>query len=185
MNENFKINNIDKWKEKLGGEDSLDYVSPITLFMEEMETKIENDALVAVQRYGFDVDAQELAKALAYDRDQYSKGYAAARKEFEPRWIPITFRPFTEEELRDYCEKWSVKPEDVTDREGGVHNCPMPDDGEEVLITTTWGNICLDTFHADPDGFFFEDHDDADDVAAWMRLPKPYETKGGQEGGLS
>ena len=29
-----------------------------------------------VHRVGFDVDKAELAKALAYDRDQYEKGYA-------------------------------------------------------------------------------------------------------------
>lgn len=183
MNEDFKINNIDKWTVK-PNEDG--YKSPIAMVVEDVNIKIENDIIKAVQNYDIKVDREELAKALAYDRDQYSKGYAAARKEFEPHWIPITFRPFTEEELRIYCEKWSVKPEDVTDREGWVYNCPLPDDGEEVLITTkTWGYICLDTFHADPDGFFFEDHEDADEVAAWMRLPKSYETKGGQEGGLS
>lgn len=161
MNEDFKINNIDKWTVK-PNEDG--YTSPIAMIVEDVNIKIENDIIKAVQNYDIKVD-----------RDQYSKGYAAARKEFEPHWIPITFRPFTEEELRDYCEKWSVKPEDVTDREGWVYNCPLPDDGEEVLITTkVWGYVKIDTFHADPDGFYFEDHEDPDEVAAWMRLPEPF-----------
>ena len=62
---------------------NLNYESPINLIASEMETKLEADCVSVVQRYGFDVNAEELAKALAYDRDQYDKGYAAARKKYE------------------------------------------------------------------------------------------------------
>lgn len=51
------------------------YNSPITLIATEIQTKIENDTLQAVQRYGIDVDKDELMKALNYDRGQYDKGY--------------------------------------------------------------------------------------------------------------
>ena len=59
------------------------YESPITLVADQMRTEMEANCLKVVQSYGFDVNAEELAKALAYDRDQYDKGYAAARKKYE------------------------------------------------------------------------------------------------------
>ena len=51
------------------------YDSPITLIATEVQMKMENDTLQAVQRYGIDVDKDELMKALNYDRGQYDKGY--------------------------------------------------------------------------------------------------------------
>ena len=59
------------------------YESPITLVAGEMQTTMEANCVKVVQIYGFDVNAEELAKALAYDRDQYDKGYADARKKYE------------------------------------------------------------------------------------------------------
>jgi rubrerythrin len=58
------------------------YQSPITMIAQEIETKVENDCVKAVQRYGFDVDAKELYKALNYDREQYQKGYADAKRDY-------------------------------------------------------------------------------------------------------
>ena len=66
------------------------YESPITLVAGEIQTTMEANCLKVVQSYGFDVNAKELAKALAYDRDQYDKGYADARKKYERphgKWI--------------------------------------------------------------------------------------------------
>ena len=59
------------------------YQSPITMIAQELETKIENDCVKAVQRYSFDINAEELYKALKYDREQYQKGYADAKKDYE------------------------------------------------------------------------------------------------------
>ena len=59
------------------------YESPITLVADQMRTEMEANCVKVVQSYGFDVNAEELAKALAYDRDQYDKGYADARKKYE------------------------------------------------------------------------------------------------------
>jgi len=80
MNEDFKINNIDKWTVK-PNEDG--YKSPIEMIVEDVHIKIENDIVKAVQNYDIKVDREELAKALAYDRDQYSKGFAEAREKYE------------------------------------------------------------------------------------------------------
>ena len=51
------------------------YESPINIIISKLCTNIESDCLQAVQRYGFDVDKEELARALCYDREQYEKGY--------------------------------------------------------------------------------------------------------------
>lgn len=60
-------------------EEELMYESPIRMIADQMRTKMEADCVSVVQHYGFDVDAEELAKALAYDRDQYDKGFKDAR----------------------------------------------------------------------------------------------------------
>ena len=52
-----------------------DYKSPIEMIATEMQTKYENDCVSVCQQYGFNVDKDELAKALAYDRGQYDKGF--------------------------------------------------------------------------------------------------------------
>ena len=98
MNEDFKINNIDKWTVK-PNEDG--YKSPIAMVVEDVNIKIENDIVKAVQNYDIKVDREELAKALAYDRDQYSKGFAEARKKYETptaEWIETELT----EEYRQY-----------------------------------------------------------------------------------
>lgn len=81
----MKINNLDDYANPKmpkipdllsgGGYDTSGYDSPITLIASQMETKIENDVLSAVQRYGIDINKDELIKALDYDRKQYEKGY--------------------------------------------------------------------------------------------------------------
>lgn len=57
--------------EDLSGE----YESPITMIASQIEMKMENDVLQAIQRYGIQVDKDELIKALNYDRQQYDVGY--------------------------------------------------------------------------------------------------------------
>lgn len=56
------------------------YKSPIELIISEMQTNLveekERRILKGVQNIGINVDKDELVKALAYDRDQYKKGYA-------------------------------------------------------------------------------------------------------------
>lgn len=82
----------------------------------------------------------------------------------EPKWIPITKRPMTEEEWEHYRE-WS-------DVEGAmIFDCELPEDGQEILVSYG-GYVCVDTFCRD-DGCYFEGVD-IDDVDAWMPLPKPY-----------
>ena len=81
-------------------------------------------------------------------------------------WIPLKTRPMTEEE-RTYYQEWAEYGAEIFD-------CPLPDDGQEVLVS--WGgNVCVDTFVKD-DGCYFEGVD-IDDVDAWQPLPEPYKTE--------
>lgn len=57
------------------------YKSIIEQVCSDIQTQYENDMVKVVQSYGFNVDKEELAKALAYDRHQYEKGYEDGKRE--------------------------------------------------------------------------------------------------------
>nr|DAT56698.1 MAG TPA: TFIIB zinc-binding [Caudoviricetes sp.] len=59
------------------------YNSPITLVQSAIETQIEDGVLKAVQEIGFDIDPEQLYKALQYDRNQYDKGYSDAKRQYD------------------------------------------------------------------------------------------------------
>lgn len=75
-----KITGLDKFVTDPG---SMGWESPIKAYMGELQVTIENGIYRAVQQCGFDVDKEELLKALQYDRQQYEKGYADAKRECE------------------------------------------------------------------------------------------------------
>jgi hypothetical protein len=58
------------------------YESPINFIFSDIQTQIvkqqENEAYMAVQKCGVDVDKEELMRALQYDREQYEQGYEDA-----------------------------------------------------------------------------------------------------------
>lgn len=79
-------------------------------------------------------------------------------------WIPIKTKPLTEKE----------KAEMGTESDY-MYNCPFPDDGEEVEVTTYLGDVTLDVFCRDSsDGCYFEDYCDDGEVIAWRHKPEPY-----------
>ena len=61
------------------------YESPIEIIQTEMQMQMDKGILKAVQGVGINVDKEELVKALAYDREQYVKGYKDGVKEFAER----------------------------------------------------------------------------------------------------
>lgn len=61
------------------------YESPIEIIQTQMQMQMDGEILKAVQGVGIDVNKEELIKALAYDREQYSKGYKDGVKEFAER----------------------------------------------------------------------------------------------------
>lgn len=84
-------------------------------------------------------------------------------------WIKIKTRPATEEEKKEYREYF--------DEIGHVFDCQLPDDGQEVLITTLYGTVEKVTFCRDSYfGCYFEEYEEEGDVLAWMPLPDPFKS---------
>lgn len=94
-------------------------------------------------------------------------------------WHEITFRKTTEEEKAEYLERGYADYEIPT----LIYSCPMPRDGEEILIATRWG-VAGDVCCIEDDGLNdisrLEVHDDWDGVFAWAEMPK---YKGGNKNG--
>ena len=106
--------------------------------------------------------------------DKKALNMAIAALSTDPmRWIPVTYRKMTAEEKKDYSERTGYDKEDLD----VMLDCPLPEDGETVLITDRLGNVEVDTFVNDCDGCYFECNCDMDDVKAWMPLPKPWSGK--------
>ena len=92
-----------------------------------------------------------------------------------PEWIPIQSRPATDEEYSIFRERYG---DDIPREDCQSYCCRMPEDGQEVLITTTWGDVCIDTYAYDDGCGWFEDHEDLEDIIAWMPLPEAYTKEG-------
>lgn len=84
------------------------------------------------------------------------------------RWIPVTEHEITEEEREKegYPSEWVVHLD-----------CILPEDGEEILITTKNGYVEKDTAYWDDGCYLDNGYDWVDDVVAWMPLPEPYKAE--------
>ena len=112
-------------------------------------------------------EGRGLSDALELEKD-FNELLRLAEKALDSQWIPIKTRELTEEEKEEYP--------DCT----FMYDCRLPDDGEEVLVTTWGGNVALDTFCRD-DGCYFETYCDDGDVIAWMPKPETYKKEGEEE----
>lgn len=130
------------------------YESPITLNITDISSQIvqaqDGRLMYEVQQaIGYEVDKEELIKALRYDREQYQKGYEDGRKENE--WIPVN------ERLPDDLTTCYVTVEE-DDRNGEPQRVIYPEfvgyDGE------TWVNRAGEVIPFD--------------VIAWKESSKPY-----------
>lgn len=90
-------------------------------------------------------------------------------EEYNGGWIPIKTRPMTEEEKEYYSEY-------LFEGNGLIYECPLPEDGQEVLITSKYGSVDKTTFYTDC-GNYFENYEDYDEVIAWQPLPEPYKER--------
>ena len=90
-------------------------------------------------------------------------------EEYNGGWIPVKTRPMTEEEKEYYSEY-------LSEGNGMIYDCPLPDDGQEVLITSKYGSVDKTTFYTDC-GNYFEQYEDYDEVIAWQPLPEPYKER--------
>lgn len=63
----------------------MSYKGPIEVIVGEVQHKMENEIIKAVQNVGINVNKIELHKALMYDRKQYTQGFEDGKKyaEFE------------------------------------------------------------------------------------------------------
>lgn len=89
---------------------------------------------------------------------------AAIEKIEETTWNLVSFREMTEED--NYTEFESAY----------IYDCKLPDNGDEVLISTKYNTVEKTTFYDDY-GCYFEDYEDVDEVKAWKSLPKPYKER--------
>jgi len=112
-------------------------------------------------------EGRGLSDALELEKD-FNELLRLAEKALDSQWIPIKTRELTEEEKEEYP--------DCT----FMYDCRLPDDGEEVLVTTWAGDVALDTFCRD-DGCYFETYCDDGDVIAWMPKPETYKKEGEEE----
>lgn len=77
-------------------------------------------------------------------------------------WIPVKFRPLTDEEQEEYPDYCYMA------------DCLMPDDGEEILVSTKYGRVEKDECRFD-DGYYLDSgYDWQTDIVAWMPLPESY-----------
>lgn len=89
------------------------------------------------------------------------------------KWVPVTFRPMTEEEVKEVCEKWGIKENCLDEIDKRVFTCPLPEDGQEILISHG-GLVTEDICSWDEDFCGLEYYGDWDGVDAWMLPPEPY-----------
>lgn len=130
----------------------IDNASPVG--PELSDEQIEKIADLLETEWGYEGIREDVSRILKEDRT-------------EGDWIPIKTRELTEKEKEEYP--------DCT----FMYDCKLPEDGDEVLITTWSGQVALDTFYRD-DGCYFETYCDEEDVIAWQPKPEPY--KKGDDG---
>lgn len=63
------------------------YESPVKIIAQNMQMRLEDNIITAIQKLGIDIDKKELVKALEYDRQQYDKGYADGKHNAQFQWI--------------------------------------------------------------------------------------------------
>ena len=119
-----------------------------------------------------------ISDALDLEKD-FNEILRLAEKALDSQWIPVTYRPMTEEEEKELCEKWGIKEGTLEEWEKRVFTCPLPDDGQEILISVG-RYVHEDICSWDDDCCGLENNGDWDGVDAWMSKPEPYK-KGGAE----
>lgn len=95
-----------------------------------------------------------------------------AELETAQQWHVITKTPMTEDERKEWSELLGY---DVEYEDAFIYS-NLPDDGQEVLVSTQYG-VYEDTFRQDEE-CYFEANGDMDGILAWMPLPEPYKGNG-------
>ena len=133
------------------------YQSSIELIMGDLEAKMEGDCFQAIQRYGFNINKEELIKALNYDRNQWALGYEYAKKTYEQEWFSA------DEQLPEDCVTVLIWFEYYR---YGDYNRMFRTYGLSYVVDGRWsGFINGETGWKDWK------------ILAWMNLPNPPEEK--------
>lgn len=107
----------------------------------------------------------------------YNVAMQKAIQKLKAGWIPVTYRPMTEEEAKKFCEELGIKEGSLEDWEKRVFTCRLPDDGQEIL--TSFGKyVREDICSWDEYGCGLENNGDWDGIDAWMPKPEPYKKEG-------
>ena len=81
-------------------------------------------------------------------------------------WIPFKKR-LPDEEEHEHHPDWVW-----------VWDCPLPDDGQEILVSRG-GYVWVDEWEDEGnDGSGLASGNDCDEGCAWMPMPEPYKAKG-------
>ena len=145
----------------------------------DADALLNNQANISSNEFGDDIvyveDINNAPTVEAYTFEQVQDLVLLNKKlsEETPQWIPVTYRQMDNDEYCNFCKEYGEIP--VEERK--VFNCKMPEDGQEILISTKYGHIFLDTCVYD-DGYGLEEYGDWEDVIAWMPLPTPYMKEG-------
>lgn len=86
------------------------------------------------------------------------------------QWHEIRKTPMTEDERTEWSERLGY---DIEYEDAFLYS-NLPDDGQEVIVCTSWGCVYVDKYADDSDGGYFEGNGEIDDIVAWMEIPKPY-----------
>lgn len=141
------------------------YAARKSLEQEPSEDAVSRDDVVRIVQHNNPPKALEKIRKLSSVTPQ------------EPRWIPIKTRKLTDAEEEDMFENSNYYYNYMFD-------CLLPEDGEEVLVTTSTGEVTDTTFYDEGiDGCYFEFYEDEGDVIAWMQKPKSYKAKSEVEDG--
>ena len=125
--------------------------------IEESIAKSENEGHPITHQYG--ANCMNVVKKIVQEiAEEYNGG-----------WIPVKTRPMTEEEKEYYSEY-------LFEGNGLIYKCPLPEDGQEVLVTSKYGSVDKTTFYTDC-GNYFENYEDYDEVIAWQPLPEPFKER--------
>lgn len=125
-------------------------------------------------------EGRGLSDALELEKD-FNEILRLAEKALDSQWIPVTYRPMTEEEEKELCVELGIEEGSLEDWEKRVFTCHLPDDGQEIL--TSFGKyVREDICSWDEYGCGLENNGDWDGIDAWMPKPEPYKKEGTENG---
>lgn len=108
---------------------------------------------------------------------RFNRVIRSAMDDAQPRWIPVKTRPMTAEERQNWEEYYGFQ---FDDEDAVIFDCPMPQDGQAVWVTTKNGYLFKDVCENDDGLCGLEENGDWDDIVAWMPVykPEPYREDG-------